>query len=79
MKEQNKICLPDREAQKLESKAKIEILIKENGFNNDKRRYRWAWKESAEKNVFGIASTINEIKIRSQRMFPNHEIELLFL
>lgn len=40
-------------------------------------KYLWAWKESADKKVFGVAATVEEIKQRAKRMFPGKEIVLL--
>lgn len=73
------MCPSDQEAQSQEQKTKVEIFVKENEPNCGRRRYRWAWKESAEKKVFGCAATIEEIKRRSARMFPDSEIVLLYL
>ena len=38
--------------------------------------YRWAWKESWEVRVYGWAVSLDEIKQRAQKMFPDHEIVL---
>jgi len=35
--------------------------------------YRWAWKDSAEKGVFGRVKTFDDVKNRSARMFPNEK------
>lgn len=40
-------------------------------------KYIWAWKESADKKVFGTAATVEEITRRAMRMFPGKEIVLL--
>lgn len=76
-REQTTICPSEREAQSLEQKTQVEIFVKENEPKHGRSKYRWAWKESADKKVFGGASTIAEIKRRSARVFPDSEIVLL--
>lgn len=73
-REQTTMCPSEREAQNT-----VEILVKKNDSDLGQSKYRWAWRESAEKNVFGVASTLEEIEIRAKRMFPDKEIVLLSL
>lgn len=53
----------------------VKIFFKKK--KSDKTEYLWAWKESADKKVFGVATTIEEITKRAQRMFPTKKIVLL--
>lgn len=57
------------------SKDSIKIVAEKNKLNG-KDGYRWAWKESADKKVYGIATSIDEITRRAKRMFPDMDIEL---
>lgn len=52
----------------------MKIYIKK---ESGKSKYLWAWKESADKKVFGVAATVEEITRRAKRMFPGKEIVLL--
>ena len=74
---QTKMCPPEREARHREQKTQIEIFFKENESNHGCSKYLWAWKESAEKNVFGGASSIAEIKRKAAKKFPYSEVVLL--
>lgn len=80
-REQTTIRLPAELKEKLQQEAdsqkqntQVEIFVKKHNSG-----YYWAWKESADKKVFGGASTISEIKRRAARLFPNSEIILSFL
>ena len=55
-----------------------EILVTKKE-KDGKTRYLWAWKESADKKVFGVAATVDEIKKSARNMFPNKEIVLKIL
>lgn len=74
---QTGMCPSEREAQSQQKNKRIEIFVKKIDSDHGQRKYRWAWKESAEMNVFGVASTLEEVKIRTKRMFPDSEIILL--
>ena len=56
----------------------IEIFVKKDKLNGDEC-YRWAWKESADKKVYGYSKSIADIEERAQRMFPNNKIQLSIL
>lgn len=79
MKKQTVIPPSEQKAQNQKRNTQIEIFVQENEPKPGRSRYRWAWKESAEKNVFGGASSLEEIKTRAARMFPDKEIVLLLL
>ena len=52
-----------------------EIFFKD----NEGGGYLWAWKESADGKVFGVASDKDEIIRRASRMFPEDECVLVAL
>lgn len=56
----------------------IEIIVKKDKLNGNEC-YRWAWKESADKKVFGYSKSIADIEESAQRMFPNNTIQLNIL
>lgn len=45
---------------------------------NERYKYLWAWRESADKKVFGTANSIEEIKRRARRFFPKEELVYTF-
>lgn len=53
-----------------------EIVIIE--CNDKKYKYLWAWRESADKKVFGTANSIEEIKRRACKFFPNDSLVYTF-
>lgn len=56
----------------------IEIIVKKDKLNGEEC-YRWAWKESVDKKVFGYSKSIADIEESAQRMFPNNTIRLSIL
>ena len=63
---------------KIGEKMEKEIYYKASQ-NNGRDGYLWAWKESWDANVFGVAYSIGEIKRRATRMFPNYDCILIAL
>ena len=56
----------------------VEIRVQKSKLNGNEC-YRWAWKESADKKVFGYSKSIADIEESAQRMFPNNTIQLNIL
>jgi hypothetical protein len=48
-------------------------------YKKNKNEFLWAWEESRNKNVWGKAKTIKEIKHRAKRMFPNERLNYILV
>lgn len=57
----------------------IDIFYRESPGKDGSKGYRWAWKESLDMNMFGWASSIEEIERRAKRMFPGRSPNLIAL
>jgi hypothetical protein len=56
--------------------VKKEIYFKAIQTNGNKY-FRWAWSESWCANIFGRATSLDEIKRRSKKMFPSCDCVLI--
>lgn len=61
----------------IKKEAEVEIYVQES-ITRGKNGFIWAFKESYEKNVFGWAESLNEVKRRAKKMFPEKNINLKF-
>lgn len=61
----------------MQTEEKVDIIVISN--RSSQSRYTWAWRESAEKGVFGCADSLDEIKTRAERMFPGVKLVLFLL
>lgn len=65
----------------LNQEKTVDIIVISNSHSCGRKRsrYTWAWRESAEKGVFGCADSLEEIKTRAERMFPGTKLVLFLL
>jgi hypothetical protein len=54
----------------------IEIYCLKSKVADGREGWDWAWQDSLEKKVFGWSPSLENIKKRATRMFPNHQIQL---